>query len=796
VGGDAVSGPLLVWSRAEVRRRWLSLVVLGILGGLAAGLALAAFDGAGRTRSAYDRMRSQLLASDAIFFPSQVRIDDADITKLSQLPEVAAVAGFSLTISNLDEIPGSNPLVPVGPDWFRTIERAKVLEGRLPDPSRDDEAVINADATKYGFHVGSTVTWRNMSPADVQAVGGYPPPDYDWSKVTGPVTTLRIVGIVRLPIESVVALATGPQLWPGPGWAAAHLDQSAVLFTNAFVRLRHGAADLPAFQAGVARVYGRDDIPIKDLTDDIKRVQGSLEVEHTALLLFAAAVALSAAVLVGQALVRSIRAGSEPVPVLRAMGLSHGGLVAGLVLPHALTIAVCLVVTAVTAVALSSRFPIGLAHKLDPQVGVHISGSVLGLGLLATLLTTALACAVLAAITVRHSGAGSARRRGQLVGAATRAGASVPAAVGASLALEAPPRRAGGTARPALIAAIVGVVGVVGAVTLVGGIDDALHQPERVGRVWDLEASPSDGDLDEPTAVQIVTADPDVVAAGVAKRASALVQGHDAPLYSIEGVQGSMRFVTLHGRAPDGDDEIALGPRTAAVLHKGIGDTVTVGPASTPLKVVGITLLAQTPHSSFDEGGWVKAGTLPALTGADDDAIEGSVLIRVRRSASVSSVQATLAGKGLDAEPPSVPPDVANLSNVRSLPLVLAGFLALLGVGAVAHALLTGARSRSHDLAVLRALGLTPRQAGACVTWQAAVIGVIALAVGIPVGVVVGRQVWRLLADSLSFVYVGPLSGVALLVVTPVVLAALAALALWPARAAARLHTAEVLRSE
>jgi hypothetical protein len=470
--------------------------------------------------------------------------------------------------------------------------------------------------------------------------------------------------------------------------------------------------------------------------------------------------------------------------------------VAGLVVPHALTIAVCLVVTAVTAVALSSRFPIGLAHKLDPQVGVHIDVSILGLGLLVTLLTTVLACVALGAIAVRQSSAGSGRHRGQLVGAATRAGASVPAAVGASLALEAPPRRAGGTARPALIAAIVGVIGVVGAVTLVGGIDDALHQPERVGRVWDLEASPIDSNLDEASAGQIVTTNPDVAAAGVAKRAAALVQGRDAPLYTLEGVQGSMRFVTLHGRGPDGDDEIALGPRTADVLNKGIGDTVTVGPSGTRMKVVGITLLAQTPHSSFDEGGWVKAGALPALTGAGDDEIEVSVLIRVRGSASVPSVQAALAGKGLDAELPSVPPDVANLSNVRSLPLVLAGFLALLGVGAVAHALLTGARSRSHDLAVLRALGLTPRQAGACVTWQAAVIGVVALAVGVPVGVVVGRQVWRLLADSLSFVYVGPLSGIALVVVTPVVLAALAVLAVWPAHAAARLRTAEVLRSE
>ena len=92
---------------------------------------------------------------------------------------------------------------------------------------------------------------------------------------------------------------------------------------------------------------------------------------------------------------------------------------------------------------------------------------------------------------------------------------------------------------------------------------------------------------------------------------------------------------------------------------------------------------------------------------------------------------------------------------MRRLPLSLAAFLVLLAVGAVGHVLLTGARHRAHDLAVLRALGITPRQAAACVSWQATVIGIITVAIGVPAGLIIGRAVWRLTADSLSFVYVG-----------------------------------------
>ena len=61
---------------------------------------------------------------------------------------------------------------------------------------------------------------------------------------------------------------------------------------------------------------------------------------------------------------------------------------------------------------------------------------------------------------------------------------------------------------------------------------------------------------------------------------------------------------------------------------------------------------------------------------------------------------------------------------------------------------------------------------------------------------IVGRQIWHVLADSLSFVYVGPLAGVLMLTLVPAALVVLALLAVWPARGAARLHTAEVLRAE
>jgi predicted lysophospholipase L1 biosynthesis ABC-type transport system permease subunit len=304
--------------------------------------------------------------------------------------------------------------------------------------------------------------------------------------------------------------------------------------------------------------------------------------------------------------------------------------------------------------------------------------------------------------------------------------------------------------------------------------------------------------MDLPTTGAVVAGNSDVDAFALRSRMPALVNGKDIPLYSLLNLQGSLRFVVTSGRAPEGDDELALGPRSAALLGVGVGDTVRVGPSARLMEVVGISLLAQTPHTSFDEGGWLTPNGLDSVTGTVccSREREDIALVRLRQGADTEAVVADLSTNGLWITPPDTPPDVTNLRNVRRLPLFLAGFLVVLALGAVAHALLTGARSRSHDLAVLRALGLTPGQAASCVTWQAATIGAVALLVGIPLGVVLGRQVWRLLADSLSFVYVGPVVGVVLLVLIPVALVVLGVMAIWPARDAARLHITDLLRAE
>ena len=71
----------------------------------------------------------------------------------------------------------------------------------------------------------------------------------------------------------------------------------------------------------------------------------------------------------------------------------------------------------------------------------------------------------------------------------------------------------------------------------------------------------------------------------------------------------------------------------------------------------------------------------------------------------------------------------------------------MLAVGAVGHALSIAVRRRSHELAVLRALGLTRRQSRLVIVTQATLLAVIGMLFGIPLGLALGRILWHAAAD-------------------------------------------------
>ena len=62
----------------------------------------------------------------------------------------------------------------------------------------------------------------------------------------------------------------------------------------------------------------------------------------------------------------------------------------------------------------------------------------------------------------------------------------------------------------------------------------------------------------------------------------------------------------------------------------------------------------------------------------------------------------------------------------------------MVSLGTMTHTLITSVQRRRHDLAVLKTLGFVRGQVAATIAWQATTFAVVALCLGLPLGVAAG----------------------------------------------------------
>ena len=814
-----------MWGRAEVRRRPFALVSLGLLAGLAAAVALAAISGARRTDDAFARFRTATKAADAIVFASQVDVVDPDWTLVAALPYLEAAGAFGLPAVSVVEGPDEIDLTASGVfdvafgDWRTEVDRPLLVAGRHPDPSNPHEVLVTAGLSD-GVKVGDRFVLQRPSAQQLSA------DDY-WSPPEGDRIDVRVVGIGTSQFETSIIPDDGTS---GIGLIATpafheRFGTDITYVNNLLVRFKPGQTDVRRLERDVRKILDKPEMPILDAVAVSKRVTNGTALETRGLLLFGLAVALAGIALVGQALTRSVRSGADDLDALRALGATRRDSARTLALPHVIPILIAPTVGVLGAVALSPLLPIGLGREVDPDVGVHADWTVLLVGAATVTALLAAAAAVTAWREAGRRGERESTRPSRTVSALSRIGAPVVAVAGARLALEPGRGRRSLPTRPALAGAALGVLGLVAAFTLAAGMDDAIANPARIGSTWDVEVTLNDPSSFEhvSTAFGSVDARRDVTATAQVERGLVVIDGLTQPTYSLEHRKGLLDFTPLDGRAPGADGEIALGPETAGTYGVKVGDTVAATVAGGPdegkpreLSVVGIVLLPTTPHSSYDQGALVTSHQLHQLFGADSidfDALGQSgpdslaalpPVIPVLYASLSDHADARTAAEEIDADvrpglaaaPTTRPTDLVNLSNVRMLPILFAAFTILLAITTLAHVSASVVRRRAGDIAVMRVLGLTPRQARFTLSWQATTIAVIGLLIGLPIGVLIGQMSWRWVAESTPMLYVAPLGLLTMLVVVPAWLLTSNLLALWPGRNAARMRPAEVLRRE
>jgi ABC-type lipoprotein release transport system permease subunit len=799
---------------ADLRTRWVSVVVLTLLTGVIGAVAIAAFAGARRTDSAYARFREATNEPEAIvgscdngLFPH------VDLAKVAAFPTVESVTPY--WISNPVAAYTSDAKTPlyVGQDAFAGALVApqgsenpvvlRMLEGRLPQGT--DEVALAWGPTQTDAKVGDTIVLRMISSrATVQDLfSGKPPPPWGFL----PDVHAKVVGIFQSPNDvhgSDDTILASQAFYERYKDAAFSCDVVAV-------QVRDGLAGLPAFGKQLTALT--PGAFFYDMSQEQVDTERAIHLRAIVMSLFGWLTAIAGLLVIGQALIRRTVLGATDDPILRALGMSRRQ-VAAIPLVSALIIGVGGAAIALTGATVASAFTLtGLAKFLEPDPGVRIDGQVFAIGaVLIVLIVLVLTLVPAWRLSGARGGIGGVVEltevvRPSRVAAATATLGMSPAAIaGARLALEPGHGRTATPVRSAVAALALTIMAMVAAFGFAASMSHFIATP----RLWGVNFSvgtgnPFSGDRFQNRAVPLLRGDPGLtnITVGNFQTTGYLTSPRNTVAASLWGLTGPDVPTMLTGRWPQNADEIAVGSTTLRELGLHVGDRVHVASAGNEadLTIVGVPVF---PDFGFGAGFGDGAGlTLEGLQRFDPGATQNLVFADYAPGADPTAVGARVDPvlKGLNAQ--VIANDGTQLGDAnkdaarsRNIPLVLASLFTIVAFATLVHVLVTSVRRRRRDIAILRTIGFTRRQVSRTVAWQAATLAVVALAIGLPLGVLLGRLAWSMFADRLGVVSVPVVAWSRVLLVIPATVVIAVLISIPAAIAARRTEPAAVLRAE
>ena len=357
-------------TRAGLRARWRSWLVLAVLTGLAGGLVTAVAAGARRTDAAYpslvawsaapDDMVSVASGSGASAGASYSNVPAAAIARLPQVIASAPAATYTVL-----EPAAATVGAPLNGTVPGTFWRRKLLAGRLPDARQPDEVDVSFTVTQALPHlqVGDTL------PLLLLGAKGEPVR-----------VNVRVVGIDAAPAEFPPQYGPGVDyVWATPAFVRAYgarlLDTPGVA-----VRLRHGAADVPALEREINRMGGGKFVNDYPLGPQAANTEHSIHLQAVALWLLAGVLAVLGLLILGQLHARLTGADQADSGTLRALGVVPRQLAAAGLARAALIGGAGAVLAVATAIAISPVFPVGLAGIAEPYPGIDADWTALLLG--------------------------------------------------------------------------------------------------------------------------------------------------------------------------------------------------------------------------------------------------------------------------------------------------------------------------------------------------------------------------------------------------------------------------------
>jgi putative ABC transport system permease protein len=274
----------------------------------------------------------------------------------------------------------------------------------------------------------------------------------------------------------------------------------------------------------------------------------------------------------------------------------------------------------------------------------------------------------------------------------------------------------------------------------------------------------------------------------------------EVPFIGYDGDASWIGFSLIRGRWIEKADEVVAPTNFFRRSGLMIGDSLEI---SGPGGAASVTLVGETFETDSDDGILLR-GTWATLARVVPDASIDSWEFRPMASTTpqayadwLMQVSGGAVGAHTLADSTADEEFLLFLSVVALVGIVISA----VALGGVFNTVLLETRQRTRELAVLKALGLSPRQVITMVEASVVPVGLLAGVLGVPVGLLLQRAVLTYMGETAartgipesSFDVVGPIL-LAALGLTGLVMAALGALV--PAQRAARARIAPVLLAE
>lgn len=786
-------GGLWLWVRSRWRTRWRALLGIVLVVAIAGGITLAAVAGARRADTAFDRFLATIRAPISLTANANGLVtagggfSDEFVREVAALPGVRGVMpgtwlGVALQSDGeplyffsmgLGTTSGDDPPAAASP-----------RRGRLPDPAAIDEVAINeAAAATIDADLGDTIELRSYGADQMDAfLRG------DNSADHGPRIEVRVVGVVRA--SSDIGDSAEPMALLSAGFAEHHRDDIAScrcgMFVNAATR------DLPGVIAAIEGITNERDVYVRtEDTQSVALVEDAIGIEVGTLWITAAIAAAVGLFVIVLAIGRHVGAEDPQHRSLQTLGATRWAIVRAWTLVFIPVAVIGSIGAVIIAIASSPLFPRGLARVAEPDLGLHIDAPVLlvGAALIASGVVAMSTGVAWSAMKSTNSSSGTSHPRHRRLRSM-----SLPPTMrlGINLALD----RTRDRRLVAFGSAVTGMTIAIAGVLVIGLIErsttEVLATPAAYGSDWNYSITQPPQDPDALTTATMELSIEALAFQSTAPGMSFVDSDRSDPtsftMYAFDPLVGSIGPLIDEGRPVGREDDVVITARAADRLGVDIGDELVFEPSGQVFRLSG---LGRTNDNEADSAAIVTIDGLQRLLPQGQPQL---IAAHVRTGDVDDATIGRLHEIGWTETMP--PARVGNLDQIGSVPRLLGIGLSVLGFAGLLNALLAVLGRRGLDLAITRALGFTPRQTLAAVVWQGLVTVAVAMVIGVPLGVLVGRLIWKQVVDSVGAVDLVTIPWPAVVAVPLAALVLVAILGSAVGHRAGRLHPADVLRRE